>query len=193
MAGVAMDVAQFQREWAVAEGQGKPWLDAAAGGEAMPRAPRKTAQAASLLLRLTRALPRADLLRGMLEQLAEELVPAIYRDWPAHASLGDLSEADLQAESIDNMTPYFALVAGHRCLREETGNEERGRRRRPRGPGPPWATWRPWRRSSPACGGSSTPRRRGGRRRSAPRPPPRRGWRRSRARGPSSRGRPARC
>jgi hypothetical protein len=130
LARLSVEADQVGLEWAGYRGgcvERKASSEAAAGGEPLPLDPARTAQAASLLVRVVRTLPQerpgsedlgmgAVRLRGLLEPLVEELMEAVYRDWKApSSSLSDMPEADVSTQRLFGLAAYYSLVGGHRA------------------------------------------------------------------------------
>lgn len=97
----------------------KDALDAVAGKEAPKKNMHSTAQAASMLLRLVRSLP-AGLFRQLLEPLVQELLEAVYRDWPGGlVSLQELHEDEVLPESLVRRVTFFSLISGYKAHSEQ--------------------------------------------------------------------------
>jgi len=122
MARLSIEVDQAAQEWSIYRGglcNRKAALEATAGKERPPLDPLRTAKAASLLLRLTRSLPLDLSLRTMLEPLVQEVLEAVYRDWPSYPSLEEFNEVELLPEWLAQLAAYFSLVGGHKAQSEQ--------------------------------------------------------------------------
>lgn len=89
-------------------------LEVSAGIGAPPMEPGRTGQAASLLVRLVRCLPKNLPMRNMLETIAMELLDAVYVAWPTRASLDELTDEDSMPVAWHKLIPWYAKVAGYR-------------------------------------------------------------------------------
>lgn len=95
-------------------------LKAVAATKMPPKDPLQTAQAASLLLRLVRALPHGLQMHRMLEPLTREILEAIYHEWPQNiAALQQLSDWEVSVDSLSRSMPFYSLLMGHKALADE--------------------------------------------------------------------------
>jgi len=116
---LAFEIEERSQEWSAYLGgrcSRKESLDAISGEAAPPKDFSTTAEAASLILRLVRALPRGFALRTMLEPLLQELMEAIFCDWPRTLpSLQDLKEEDIWPTRLGLLSTYAQQVSGYRA------------------------------------------------------------------------------
>ncbi|CAE7940951.1 amtB [Symbiodinium necroappetens] len=121
---LAFEIEERSQEWSAYLGgrcTRKESLDVAAGEAVPPKDFSSTAEAASLMLRVVRALPRGFALRTMLEPLLQELMEAIFCEWPRTLpSLQDLREDELWPERLGQLSTYAQLVSGYRAGLEES-------------------------------------------------------------------------
>eukprot|EP00439_Symbiodinium_sp_Y106_P023954 s1179_g2.t3 len=121
---LAFEIEERSQEWSAYLGgrcTRKESLDAAAGEAVPPKDFSTTAEAASLIIRVVRALPRGFALRTMLEPLLQELMEAIFCEWPRTLpSLQDLREDELWPERLGQLSTYAQLVSGYRAGLEES-------------------------------------------------------------------------
>lgn len=116
---LAAEIQEKTQEWHAYLGgrcSRKESLEAISGEEVPPKDFSHGAEAASLLVRLVRALPRGFLLCTMLEPLVQELLEAIFCDWPRTLpSLQDLKESEVTCERLGQLSTYAQLISGLRA------------------------------------------------------------------------------
>eukprot|EP00933_Yihiella_yeosuensis_P018958 TRINITY_DN15435_c0_g1_i1.p1 TRINITY_DN15435_c0_g1~~TRINITY_DN15435_c0_g1_i1.p1 ORF type:complete len:1032 (+),score=217.04 TRINITY_DN15435_c0_g1_i1:72-3167(+) len=128
MSRLAVDIDRAAQEWSAYLGgrcSRQQSLAAVQGGEIPPKDMAHTAEAASLLLRVVRGLPEGFILRAMLEPLTQELLEAVYRDWPPLLdSLHCLHESEISAERLrSELTPYFTIIRGYQGRADQKAEE----------------------------------------------------------------------
>ncbi|CAE7236668.1 Tsnaxip1 [Symbiodinium natans] len=121
---LAFEIEERSQEWNAYLGgrcSRKESLDAITGEAVPPKDFSTTSEAASLILRLVRALPQGFALRTMLEPLLQELLEAIFCEWPRTLpSLQDLKEEEVWPERLSQLSTYAQLVSGYRASLEES-------------------------------------------------------------------------
>jgi len=95
-------------------------LDAIRGEAVPPKDLSHASEAASLLVRLVRNLPRGFLLRTMLEPLVQELLESVFCDWPMTLpSLQDLKDSEVTYERFGQLSTFAQLITSIRASLKE--------------------------------------------------------------------------
>eukprot|EP00928_Gymnodinium_smaydae_P031695 TRINITY_DN23182_c0_g1_i1.p1 TRINITY_DN23182_c0_g1~~TRINITY_DN23182_c0_g1_i1.p1 ORF type:complete len:937 (+),score=241.56 TRINITY_DN23182_c0_g1_i1:113-2923(+) len=85
--------------------------------EAPPLEPRRTARAASLLLRLVHCLPSGGQLRCILEPLVQEVLRAVYFDWGGTCDESQ-AEKPMMPAAMERRATYYSAVTSSRRAAE---------------------------------------------------------------------------
>eukprot|EP00930_Biecheleria_cincta_P009537 TRINITY_DN11130_c0_g1_i1.p1 TRINITY_DN11130_c0_g1~~TRINITY_DN11130_c0_g1_i1.p1 ORF type:complete len:990 (+),score=222.97 TRINITY_DN11130_c0_g1_i1:117-3086(+) len=121
---LATEIDEKTQEWNAYLGgrcSRKESLQAVNGDDVPPKDLTRTAEACSLLLRLVRNLPIGFPLRSMLEPLVQEVLEAVFSEWPSLLpSLQDLKESEVSTERLLQLSTYSQLVFGLRASAEES-------------------------------------------------------------------------
>lgn len=120
---LASEIEERTQEWNAYLGgrcSRKESLQAVKGDDVPPKDLTRTAEACSLLLRLVVSLPMGFPMRGMLEPLVQEVMEAVFPEWPSLLpSLQDLKESEMSPERLGQLSTYAQLIFGLRASTEE--------------------------------------------------------------------------
>eukprot|EP00931_Biecheleriopsis_adriatica_P050219 TRINITY_DN29065_c0_g1_i1.p1 TRINITY_DN29065_c0_g1~~TRINITY_DN29065_c0_g1_i1.p1 ORF type:complete len:1015 (+),score=239.26 TRINITY_DN29065_c0_g1_i1:67-3111(+) len=123
LSSLALEIDKKSQEWHAYLGgrcSRKESLEAIIGEEVPPKDFTRAAEACSLLIRMVRCLPVGFALRSMLEPVVQEVLDAIFCDWPSLLpSLQDLKDSEVTMERLGALTTYAQLVEGYKASAEK--------------------------------------------------------------------------